>query len=89
VTGGSDGSITVSGSGGTSPYQYKIGSGVYQASGTFGALTAGTYTITVQDINLCTFDIVVIITEPTAVLSGSSSQTDVACFGSSTGSVYN
>ena len=88
VPGGNDGSVTVAGSGGTSPYQYKIGSGVYQASGTFGTLTAGSYTVTVQDINLCTFDVAVIITQPAATLSGSiSSQTNVACFGTSTGSV--
>jgi hypothetical protein len=63
------------------PYQYKIGSGVYQASGTFGTLTAGSYTVTVQDINLCTFNVPVTIIEPAATLSGSASQTDVACFG--------
>ncbi|MGA2408529.1 MAG: gliding motility-associated C-terminal domain-containing protein, partial [Bacteroidales bacterium] len=88
VPGGNDGSVTVAGSGGTSPYQYKMGLGVYQVSGTFGTLTAGSYTVTVQDINLCTFDVAVTITEPAATLSGSiSSQTDVACFGTSTGSV--
>ncbi len=88
VPGGNDGSVTVAGSGGTSPYLYKIGSGVYQASGTFGTLTAGIYTVTVQDINLCEFDITVTITEPSAALSGSiTSQTNVDCFGSSTGSV--
>ncbi len=88
VPGGNDGSVTVAGSGGTSPYLYKIGSGAYQASGTFGTLTAGIYTVTVQDINLCSFDITVTITEPSSVLSGSiTSQTNVDCFGSPTGSV--
>jgi gliding motility-associated-like protein len=88
IPGGNDGSVTVAGSGGTSPYQYKIGSGAYQVSGTFGTLMAGSYTITVQDINLCTFDVPVTITQPAATLSGSiSSQTNVACFGTSTGSV--
>ncbi|MGC1391705.1 MAG: gliding motility-associated C-terminal domain-containing protein, partial [Bacteroidales bacterium] len=88
IPGGNDGSIVVAGSGGTSPYQYKIGAGVYQVSGTFGTLSAGSYTVTIQDINLCTIDIAVTITEPAASLSGSiSSQTDVACFGTSTGSV--
>jgi gliding motility-associated-like protein len=86
--GGNDGSVTVSGSGGTPPYQYSIVAGVYQASGNFGTLTAGSYTVTVQDLNLCTFEIPVTITEPSISLSGSiSSQTPVACFGSSTGSV--
>jgi hypothetical protein len=88
IPGGNDGSVTVAGSGGISPYQYKIGSGAYQVSGTFGTLMAGSYTITVQDINLCTFDVLVTITQPAATLSGSiSSQTNVACFGTSTGSV--
>jgi gliding motility-associated-like protein len=88
VPGGTDGSVTVAGSGGTSPYQYKIGSGVYQVSGTFGSLSAGSYTVTVQDINLCTFDVAITITEPAATLSGSiSSQTNLACFGTSTGSI--
>jgi gliding motility-associated-like protein len=87
VPGGNDGSVVVAGAGGTSPYQYKIGSGVYQVSGAFGTLAAGSYTVTVQDINLCTFDVVIIITEPAATLSGSASTTDVACFGSLTGSI--
>jgi hypothetical protein len=52
--GGSTGSITVSGSGGTSPYTYKIGSGSYSSSATFSTLSAGTYTIGIQDNNGCT-----------------------------------
>jgi gliding motility-associated-like protein len=88
VPGGNNGSVTVTGSGGTSPYQYKIGAGVYQSSGTFGTLTAGFYTITIQDINLCTIDVSVTITQPAATVSGSISlQTNVTCFGGSNGSV--
>ena len=84
----SDGAVTVAGSGGTSPYQYKIGGGMYQDSGTFGSLAAGTYTITARDINLCTFDITVTVTQPPEPLSGkTTSLTNVACFGTSTGSV--
>jgi gliding motility-associated-like protein len=88
ASGGNDGSVTVDGSGGTPAYQYKLGSGIYQVSGTFGTLIAGSYTVTVQDINLCTFDVAVTITQPVNILTGSiTSQTDVACFGTSTGSV--
>jgi len=87
VPGGNNGSVTVSGSGGTSPYQYKLDAGVYQVSGTFGTLTAGSYNVTVQDINLCVFDVPVTITQPAATVSGSFSQTNVACFGASTGSI--
>ena len=62
--GGNTGSVVVGGSGGTSPYLYKFESGLYQGSGTFSDLSAGSYTITVQDANLCTSDIPVTITEP-------------------------
>jgi gliding motility-associated-like protein len=88
VPGGSDGSVTIAGSGGTAPYQYKLGSGSFQASGTFNSLSAGLYSIEIQDNNLCLFSLQVTITEPVIVLTGSIvSQTNVACRGSLTGSV--
>jgi gliding motility-associated-like protein len=86
--GGNDGSVTVVGTGGIPPYLYKIGSGIYQASGTFGTLSAGSYIVTVQDFNLCTFDVPVNITQPLPPLAGSIvSQINVLCYGTSTGSV--
>jgi len=88
VYGGNDGSVTISGAGGTSPYQYNLNGGSFQTSGTFGSLTAGSYTITVQDAGLCTADIPVTITQPliplTAVII---SQTNEPCFGGSAGSI--
>ncbi|MFN8241262.1 MAG: SprB repeat-containing protein [Bacteroidales bacterium] len=85
--GGSTGSVTVAGAGGTSPYQYRLDAGTYQASGTFGSLTAGSYTVTVRDANLCTVTVPVVITGPAAALSGSvTSQTNVDCNGNATGS---
>jgi len=86
--GGNDGSVTVDGSGGTSPYLYSLDGGAYQASGTFSSLIAGNYTVTVQDLNLCSFDVPVTITQPFVPLTGAiTSQTDVLCFGNATGSV--
>jgi gliding motility-associated-like protein len=88
VNGGNDGSVTIAGSGGTSPYQYKLDAGVYQVSGTFSSLTAGSYTVTVQDANLCTFDVFVTIIQPNIPLSGTiSSQSDVSCFSGADGSI--
>jgi gliding motility-associated-like protein len=84
--GGNDGSVTVEGSGGTPPYQYKLDAGAYQISGSFGSLMAGTYIVTVQDNNLCIFEVPVTITQPPAELSGSViSQTNVSCFGGNDG----
>ncbi|RPJ58998.1 MAG: hypothetical protein EHM12_07340, partial [Dehalococcoidia bacterium] len=85
--GNSTGSVTVSGAGGTAPYEYSLNAGAYQASGTFGTLTAGIYTVTVRDATLsCTFDVPVTITEPAAALSATTTKADVACFGGSSGS---
>jgi hypothetical protein len=48
-TGKSDGSITVSASGGTSPYTYSKNGTTYQSSNVFSGLAAATYTIYVKD----------------------------------------
>jgi hypothetical protein len=46
---GSDGEITVTASGGETPYQYKIGTGEYQTNNVFDGLPAGNYAFTVMD----------------------------------------
>lgn len=48
------GSIEVNGSGGTSPYSYSIDEITFQTSGVFSNLSAGLYTITVEDSDECT-----------------------------------
>jgi hypothetical protein len=86
--GESTGSVTVAGTGGTTPYEYSLDGGAYQSSGTFSGLAANTYTITIQDANLCTFDVEVTISQPDNALNGSvTSQTNVACYNGNTGSV--
>lgn len=54
----SDGSVTLTASGGVAPYQFKVNSGNLQSSETFTGLAPGTYTATVVDANNCesTFD---------------------------------
>ena len=73
-----NGSVTVTGAGGTSPYEYSLNGGTYQVSGSFNGLSAATYTITVRDSNLCTTDVPVTITEP-EVLSLASTTEDASC----------
>lgn len=51
--GSTGGTITVTASGGTPPYQYKIGSGSFQESETFSGLGRGSYSITVSDATEC------------------------------------
>ncbi len=47
------GSITVTPTAGTAPYQYAINGGAYQSSNTFNSLAAGTYSVSVRDANTC------------------------------------
>ena len=84
--GNSTGSITVTGSGGTTPYTYNIGGGSYSSANTFGSLAAGSYTIGIKDANGCTSSVSVTITEP-AILNLSATVTNPVCFNDKTGKI--
>ena len=87
-SGDSSGSITISTTGGTVPYQYSIDGIVFSSSNTFNNLPAGTYVIHTVDTNSCADSIVVVIVEPAYSLNSSlASQTNVNCFGDATGSI--
>lgn len=65
--GSNNGSVTITASGGTAPYQYSINGGTtYQASNFFTGLVGGTYTAVVKDANNCTNAAVVTITSSPA-----------------------
>ncbi len=52
--GGTDGSITVTATGGTPPYEYKFGTaGTFGPTNNFTGLSAGTYRVFVKDANDC------------------------------------
>lgn len=86
VNGGSDGIISASPSGGTSPYTYAWSTG--NASSFVTSLSAGTYTITVTDNNGCTNSGSTIVTQPAAAVAVSiSNNTSVSCNGFSDGSL--
>ncbi|RYE22536.1 MAG: T9SS type B sorting domain-containing protein, partial [Sphingobacteriales bacterium] len=86
--GGSIGSMTVVGGGGTAPYQYKLGTGAYQSTGTFFVLGVGVYIVTVKDAAGCTREIEVVIAQiNNTVTAAVASKTDVPCAGGNTGAV--
>jgi gliding motility-associated-like protein/uncharacterized repeat protein (TIGR01451 family) len=85
--GNSTGSITVGGSGGTTPYTYNYAGGSYASVNTFGSLAAGNHTIGIKDANGCNSSVSVTITEPNALSVSASSTTNVDCKGNSTGSI--
>jgi len=83
---GNNGSINVSGSGGSGNLQYSINGTTFQASGIFSNLAAGTYHVIVKDANGCTDIKTVGINEPQA-LSMTMTQTPVSCYGGSNGQI--
>jgi len=84
---GSSGSISVSGVGGYAPYTYKLDGGSAVTSGLFTNLSVGNHSVLVTDQGSCTYLVQFKITVPTALSISKSSQTDVACHSSATGSV--
>jgi len=70
---GADGTVTVTAAGGTAPLQYSLNAGPFQANGIFNGLTAGNYSVTVQDVNGCTTSTNLVVTEPTPVQANSNS----------------
>jgi Leucine-rich repeat (LRR) protein len=63
---GNNGTITTSISGGTAPYTYNWSNGANTANRS--SLTAGTYTVTVTDLNGCTKSTSVTITQPSLMV---------------------
>jgi len=83
--GGSNGSATISASGGTGTLNYNW-SPVGGTTPTATGLTAQNYTVTITDANSCVRTQTLAITQPTAITSSVSSQTNVLCNGANTGS---
>ncbi|PYI85217.1 MAG: hypothetical protein DME26_11545, partial [Verrucomicrobia bacterium] len=89
--GGNNGSVTITVSGGTAPYQVTLGTtktiNVDGGSTTFASQTAGSKTVSVTDAKGCTTSASITVNEPAAALSVTLSKTDVSCFGGSDGTV--
>lgn len=77
-----DGTILLNGNGGTAPYSYSIDNTNFQTTGQFSGLAAGTYDVYVTDGNGCTYTAIgaAVVVEP-AVLTASSSVSNISCFG--------
>jgi uncharacterized protein YqfB (UPF0267 family) len=84
--GASNGSITATGLGGTTPYQYSLDGITYQASNIFTGLAAGAYTVTIKDASNCinTTAVVNVVNTSGATVTAISSN---ATCGASNGSI--
>ncbi len=84
--GGANGSINLTSSGGTPGYIYSWApSG--QTTEDINSLSAGSYTVTATDLNGCTKQSTISITQPAAPLTITQTHVNVKCFGNNTGSI--
>ena len=87
--GGNDGSLSLNGSGATPAYQYSIDGGTtFQPTGSFSGISAGNYTVTLEDANLCQSTVNATVNQPTQLMGNIDATIDVSCFGGSDGSVF-
>lgn len=85
--GGSNGSFSVSTSGGTPGYSYTLTPGnITNGFGNFTGLPAGNYTVNVTDAAGCVATITNTLTQPTQVTLAVSSQS-TSCFGGNNGTI--
>ncbi len=82
-----NGSITITPTGGVTPYSYSLDGGPLQPGNAFNSIAAGTYIVQVTDDNGCTDTSQVLIDTIYAITGSIVSQTDVSCFGGIDGSV--
>jgi len=83
--GGSNGSATVTPSGGTGPYNFIWTTVPAQTSATASNLPAGTHTVLITDANNCSVTRTATVTQPASALAVTSTFTPVLCFGDATG----
>ena len=84
--GSANGVVVLTPSGTTAPYTFALGTGPFGAANTFSNLAAGTYVFHIKDQNQCLKDTTIVITQPLP-LAFSLDITQVACYGTNSGSV--
>ena len=83
---GTDGSATVSATGGVGPYTYSWNTNPIQTSATASNLAVGAYVVTVTDSKGCSITKQATITQPTILVASISASTNALCFGGNGGS---
>ncbi|MFM7328863.1 MAG: beta strand repeat-containing protein, partial [Bacteroidota bacterium] len=86
--GAATGSITVSASGGSSPYTYSSDNGTtFQASNVFSNLLSGVYPVVVKDALGCTSSVGSVTVNQPPAITFTAAAVDPACAGGTTGSL--
>lgn len=83
-----DGQIDVTAvDGAPAPYQYSLNGGAFQAGSTFSNLSAGSYTVTVQDANGCEHTETVVVDLVGGITSAQANPTDATACNATDGSI--
>lgn len=86
--GATNGSLSISGVGGTPNYTYNLApTGLSNSTGVFSTLAAGVYTVSVIDGNNCSASSLLNISQPDIVLVTPVTISEVLCFGGDNGSI--
>lgn len=86
--GQSNGTITISSTGGTSPISYQLLPGnIFSTTGNFTNLLGNNYTIIATDANGCSKTSTTTLFEPSAITITNSTSNNIVCFGQTNGSV--
>ncbi|HEY6504022.1 MAG TPA: gliding motility-associated C-terminal domain-containing protein, partial [Chitinophagaceae bacterium] len=82
-----NGSITVTPTSGTGPYQYSLNGGPYQTSNTFSGLAPGNYTVTIREAGLCTSAPIAVTVTAGAALTATVTPATTSCNGAADGTI--
>lgn len=77
--GSCDGTVTVTGSGGTAAYMYQLNNNAFQASNLLTGVCAGTQTVTVQDANGCEVEVNPVLVDPAPIVIDQVSMSESNC----------
>ena len=82
-----NGSITVTPTGGTAPYQFSLNGNAYQPSATFNGLVAGNYAVEILDSRGCTAIVLDTLLDDYGLLVNVDSVGNASCAGQANGSI--
>ena len=85
--GNNTGAASVTTTGGTAAYTYLWSTNPQQTSASIVTLTAGNYSVTVTDANVCTASSTVTVSQPAAPLQATSVIQNILCNGNTNGSI--